>query len=204
MKNFVYLLGSHQRPDSLVVDPAWDVGAILEALKEDGRTLSGVLLTHHHDDHLNGLAELLQLYDLPIYIHRDELKLTDALTPFANALRPFVDGEVVTVGDSEVTCIKTSGHTPGSTCYLMRGRLLTGDTLFVDHCGRCDFAHSDAAEMFHSLHQVLGSLPDTTQVLPGHHYGDVPQSSLLRERQKNPYLQFSTAPDFVAFRNRKR
>ncbi len=204
MKNFVYLLGAQHQRETVVVDPAWDVEAIVQTLADDNRTLSGVLLTHHHADHLNALEALLNRVDVPVYVQQLELGCSEVLTPFVSAVRPSKAGDTVMAGSLAVTCILTPGHTTGSQCFLAQNNLLTGDTLFVNACGRCDFEHSDAALMYSSLYNVLGVLPADVKVWPGHHYGDVTVSTLAREKEQNPYFQFSSAADFVAFRMRKR
>src|SRR5262249_53283910 len=70
-----------------------------------------------------------------------------------------------------LTFIHTPGHTPGSQCFLVDGRLVSGDTLFIRSCGRTDLPGSDPKQMYYSLTQRLGALPDDTVVFPGHNYG---------------------------------
>jgi glyoxylase-like metal-dependent hydrolase (beta-lactamase superfamily II) len=96
--------------------------------------------------------------------------------------------------------LHTPGHTPGAQCLHVGGALFTGDTLFVNKCGRCDFVGGNPSAMFHSLHQVIGALPDGTTVYPGHDYGDVKVSTLGRERAQNPYLSLKDEASFIAFR----
>jgi hydroxyacylglutathione hydrolase len=201
MKNFVCLVGAADHRDVAVIDPAWDVGAITRAVEEDGKRLAAILLTHHHHDHVNGVPALLAEVDLPVYAQRAEL---NALSVLGRAVRPVDPGEVVTVGSLPITCIHTPGHTQGSQCLLCGRALFSGDTLFVGACGRCDLPGGDADQLFDSLHRVLGALGDDTTLYPGHDYGEVPVSTLGRERAHNPYLQFTTQQDFVAHRNRPR
>jgi hydroxyacylglutathione hydrolase len=204
MQNFIYLLGEASGREAFVIDPAWDAPAIESALANDGRSLAGILLTHHHSDHLNAVDALLGKYDVPVYLQRDELDYADALKPFLDNVKTVRPGDSVSIGTLDVTCIVTPGHTPGSQCFLAQQHLFTGDTLFVNACGRCDFGHSDPLAMYNSLYHVLGALPDDVRVLPGHHYGDVTVSSMAREKQQNPYFQQPDASAFVAFRSRKR
>jgi glyoxylase-like metal-dependent hydrolase (beta-lactamase superfamily II) len=204
MKNFVYLLGAPGGAEAAVVDPAWDAAAILAAAAEAGRTLTAIFLSHHHGDHTNAVLPLLERLDLPVHAQAEEADFADLRKQFAGALRPVGPGEVVEVGGARVTCIHTPGHTPGSQCLLCEGHLLSGDTVFVDACGRCDLPGGDPAQMFDSLHRVLGALDGGTVVLPGHDYGEVPVSSLERERSHNPYFQLSQPGPFVAHRMRPR
>lgn len=204
MKNFVYLLGASGAKEVAVVDPAWDVAAIQAALEADGKRLSAVFLTHHHFDHLNGVPDLLTHVDVPVYVQGAEIDFAEPVQKLGSAVRRVGPGEVVTVGPLEITCVHTPGHTPGSQCLHCRNALVSGDTVFVNACGRCDLGGGDAAQMFDSLHRVLGSLPAETVLYPGHDYGDVPVSSLGRERERNPYFQLSDLPGFLAHRNRPR
>lgn len=197
MKNFVYLVGAPGGREAFVVDPAWDVPAICAALEADGRALAGIFLTHHHHDHVNGVPGLLAWRDVPVYVQRAEYEFAAALRPFADAVRLVEPGERVRVAGVEVECLHTPGHTPGAQCLHCGGALLSGDTLFVNACGRCDFAGSDPRQMYRSLFEVLGRLGGQTVLYPGHHYGDVPVSSLGRERAQNPYLQAADEAAFV-------
>jgi len=163
-----------------------------------------VFLTHSHSDHLNGLDELLGRFDVPVYAHEDEIAFSGALRRYSSALRPTVSGETLSVGAADFSCVHTPGHTPGSQCLLGEGALVTGDTLFVNACGRCDLEGGDAHQLFTSLYQRIGRLPDETRVFPGHDYGDVPSSTLEREKRHNPYYQFADSSAFVDFRQKPR
>ncbi|MDX2014587.1 MAG: MBL fold metallo-hydrolase [Myxococcaceae bacterium] len=204
MKNFVYLVGAQESAEVVVVDPAWDVAAICRAAEADGKRLSAVFLTHHHFDHLNGVPELLRTDDVPVYAQRAEVDFAEAVQKFGSAVKPVGPGDTFRVGAAELTCVHTPGHTPGSQCLLTRNALVSGDTVFVNACGRCDLSGGDAAQMYDSLHRVLGALPGETLLYPGHDYGDVRVSSLERERRHNPYFQLAQLEAFVAHRNRPR
>ncbi len=200
MKNFVYLFGAPQGSEAVVVDPAWDVPAILAQVESDGRRLAGIFLTHHHHDHINGVPDLLKSVDVPVFAQKIEIEFADTLKPFAEALRAVGPGERVDLAGVEIECLHTPGHTPGAQCLHCAGALFSGDTLFVNACGRCDFPGSDPQAMHHSLFQVLGQLDANTALFPGHDYGDVKVSSLGRERERNPYLQLPDKADFIKHR----
>ncbi|MGO9831127.1 MAG: MBL fold metallo-hydrolase [Myxococcaceae bacterium] len=204
MQNFVYLVGTEGGPDVVVVDPAWDVGAIESAVAAQRKSLAGILLTHSHKDHINGVAELLRLHDVPVYAQRAEVDFSEDLRAFGDALRRLGPGDPVPLGGVAAQVVHTPGHTPGSQCLLAGDALLAGDTLFVNGCGRCDLQGGDPGQMYHSLTDVLGKLPGTTRLFPGHDYGDVRVSSLEREAAQNPYFQFTDAATFVKFRMRPR
>jgi glyoxylase-like metal-dependent hydrolase (beta-lactamase superfamily II) len=178
------------------------VPAVLEEAARDGKQVVAAILTHSHHDHVNGLPELLAARDLPVYLQRAELAFSDDLGEFKGALVAVGPGDEVKVGPLAITLIHTPGHTPGSQCLHCGGAVFTGDTLFVDHCGRGDLPGGDVHQLFHSLHRVLGALPGETSVYPGHDYGAVPVSSLARERAQNPYLVRTREEDFRAYRLR--
>ena len=204
MKNFVYLAGAKGAKEVCVIDPAWDVAAILSAAEEDGKTVVSAFLSHHHGDHINGVHELLKQRDVPVYVQRVEAQGSEVIRAFGESVKPIGPGERIDVGPMSVTCILTPGHTAGSQCLLCEDALVSGDTVFVNACGRCDFTGGSPEQMFDSLHRVLGALPSTTALYPGHDYGDVKVSSLERERRTNPYFQLHELRAFVDYRTRPR
>lgn len=203
MKNFVYLIGAAESSEVAVVDPAWDAPAIASAAVSDDKRISALLLSHHHHDHINAVPALLKQFDVPVFAQAVEVEQSHALRGFSGALRAVKPGETVRVGALEVVCAHTPGHTPGSQCLWCRGALFSGDTVFVNACGRCDLPGGDPAQMYDSLRRVLGALSPETRLWPGHDYGHVPVSSLGRERLQNPYFQLDVLEDFVAYRMRK-
>lgn len=204
MKNFVYLAGAKGAKEVCVIDPAWDVPAIVEAAADDGKTIVSAFLSHHHADHINGVPDLLRHRDVPVYAQRAEAEFSEAIRKFGDSVKTVGPGERVNVGPMSVTCIHTPGHTVGSQCLLCEDALVSGDTVFVNACGRCDLPGGSPEHMFDSLHRVLGDLPSSTALYPGHDYGDVKVSSLERERHCNPYFQLHELESFVELRTRPR
>lgn len=205
MKNFAWLLGPAGSPETWVVDPAWDVPGLLAAVARDGRRLAGAVVTHSHGDHCNGLPGLLAAVDVPVYVHAEEAAFSPELRRMAgDALRPVRGGDTLRLGGWSATFLHTPGHTPGSQCLLCEVGLVSGDTLFVGACGRCDLPGGDPEAMHRSLSSVLGALPGQTPLLPGHDYGATPRSTLAAERASNPALAHGTVADFVAWRMRPR
>jgi len=204
MDNFVYLLGPEAGDEALVVDPAWDVPAIERALEQDGRRLTAAFLSHCHADHTHGVPELLERHDIPVYAQKEELAFSEDLRDFGACLRGLAPGDGVSVGSLTVKALHTPGHTPGSQCLWCGDALVSGDTLFVNACGRCDLPGGDPQALYRTFTEVLGALPPATRLLPGHDYGDIPASTLERERARNPYFQFQELASFVAYRMRPR
>ena len=194
MVNFVYAIGDRATGDCVLVDPAYDVSSIISAVLADGMRVSGVLATHYHPDHvggsmmgmrIEGITALLEQCNVPIHVHRDEVEwVTKVTTVDRGALTAHDSGDVVQVGDVAITLVHTPGHTPGSQCFLVDGRLVSGDTLFLDGCGRTDLPGSNPAEMYDSL-QRLAALPDDTVIFPGHQYSSDPHAPMSHVRTHN-------------------
>ena len=194
MRNFAYLIGDRQTGDCVVVDPAYAAGDLVDALEADGMHLSGVLVTHHHPDHvggsmmgfeLKGLAELMERVSVPIHVNSQEAQYVSRITgiPMSD-LTSHQHGDKVSVGAIDIELLHTPGHTPGSQCFLLDGRLVAGDTLFLEGCGRTDFPGGDSDEMFRSL-QKLAQLTGDPTVFPGHWYSLEPSASLSEVKRSN-------------------
>ena len=196
MVNFVYLVGDRETGEAIVIDPAYDIRGIIDTAAADGMKLTGALATHYHADHvggnmmghqISGVRELLLLNPVPIHVQADEspwVQRTTELSP--SDLAEHTSGDTVMVGEIPIELIHTPGHTPGSQCFLVEGRLVSGDTLFLEGCGRTDLPGSDPELMFDSL-QMLSGLPDDTVVYPGHMYS-VPASGRMDELRHDNYV----------------
>ncbi len=204
MDNFVYLVGAADSPEVVVVDPAWDVGEIERVVAEEGKRLVGAFVSHCHFDHINGLPDLLSRHDIPVYVQRAEVAFSEELRSLGDALRPLGPGEEVPVGARRFQALHTPGHTPGSHCLLAGDALVSGDTVFINGCGRCDMRGGNPEEMYRSLSQVLLKVPDETRLWPGHDYADVPVREMGEVRRTNPYFAFPDVAAFVAYRMRPR
>ena len=194
MQNFIYLIGDPQTHEAAVVDPGWEVPAILAAAERDGYRITKAFATHHHFDHVMGLEELLKAVDVPVYAHRRDAPMIQ-VEP--GSLKPVAGGETIKVGGVAIQLIHTPGHTPGSQCLLVNGNLFSGDTLFVRSCGRCDLPGGDPRAMFESLSKTLKALDDDTTLYPGHNYADTPTARLGEEKRANPFLAAADVNDFL-------
>lgn len=194
MQNFVYLLGDPATREAAVIDPGWEIETILETLRRDGYRLRHIFVTHTHFDHVGGVAPLVAQTDALVHVHAAE---AGRLPIEPGNLSPVAGGAEVLVGRLPVTCIHTPGHTPGSQCVYVDGKLLSGDTLFIQGCGRCDLPGGDAEELYRSLTQRLSRLDDRTTLYPGHNYAKTPTSTLGQERRANPFLQPTSLHDFL-------
>ncbi|MHB1534716.1 MAG: MBL fold metallo-hydrolase [Acidimicrobiales bacterium] len=202
MVNFAYLIGDRARREALLVDPAYRVSELLELAGADGMRVVGALVTHHHPDHvggsllghpIEGIAELRALSSMPVHVHREEAALVAQMTGAgADDIVAHDSGERVQVGDVEVQLLHTPGHTPGSQCFLVGSLLVSGDTLFLEGCGRTDLPGGDPEAMYHSLAR-LAALPDDTAVFPGHRYSVPPVANLGSIKAVNMVFKPPTA-----------
>jgi glyoxylase-like metal-dependent hydrolase (beta-lactamase superfamily II) len=206
MQNFVYLVGDPVARQCVVVDPAWEIDAIVETAQADDMTIMGAVVTHTHQDHVGGsleswgmpgripgVEELLARVPAKVYVHKAEREF---LRGFGSDLVKVDNHDTLPIGRMTLRFLHTPGHTPGSQCFLLDDRLISGDTLFIGSCGRTDLPGSDPSEMYYSLTQRLGALPDTTMLLPGHNYGGS-SSTIGDEKRRNPFMQFPSLKDFL-------
>lgn len=199
--NFVYLLADGETGDTAVVDPAWDVPFLLAEIERLGYTLTKIILTHGHKDHIIGVPDVLKAHpDLPVYLSPHETNPNFRPDVPAGQLLDLADGDEVAIGNVTVRAIHTPGHSPGCTCLAHGRELIAGDTLFIDGCGRCDLPGSDVEAQYHSLHTTLWSLPDDTRIYPGHNYGPTPTATLGQQKQSNPYLLTRDKERFIRLR----
>ena len=194
MVNFAYIVGDRSSGEALIVDPAYGIAELLAAAEADGMRVVGAIATHYHPDHvggslmghrIEGVAEMLATHPVPIHANRDEVELIRRSTGVSSSdLVGHDSGDRVRVGSVGIELVHTPGHTPGSQCLLVAGRLISGDTLFLDGCGRTDLPGGDPEAMYDSL-QRLAALPAQTVVYPGHRYSAAPSAPLGSVREAN-------------------
>lgn len=208
MANYVYLVGDNETRECMVVDPAWDIDAILDVVDQDDMKLTGALVTHYHPDHIGGhlfgqdipgVTDLLEKRPVKIFMHKEEAPYVKHTLGLESSDFVAVDGETtVDVGKLPVRMIHTPGHTPGSLCFMVDGNLVSGDTLFIGACGRVDLPGSNAEDLYHSLNDKLKKLPQDTVLYPGHNYAADRTSTIGREMQTNPYMRFESVEQFLS------
>jgi glyoxylase-like metal-dependent hydrolase (beta-lactamase superfamily II) len=209
MANFIYLIGSKEQRECLVVDPAWDTDEILRLAAEDEMRIVGSLVTHYHPDHVGGgwhgfevpggVAELSAKAGGKIHVNKHEAEGLKLITGVSDTdLIAHEAGDLVGVGNVEIRLIHTPGHTPGSQCFLVRDRLIAGDTLFVNGCGRVDLPGSDPEAMYYTLTQTLAKLGDDVVLYPGHDYGPKPSDTMGSQKQSNYSLRIRSLDDWLS------
>ena len=177
-----YLLVS--KNEAFIIDPSVSTEAISKALTECNATLSGVLLTHGHFDHIVSIDTLRERFNVPVYIHEgDACMLTDGhLNGFymfferdcvhKPADKFFTDGDTISIGDESIKIIHTPGHSRGSCCFIFNEdgvgeALITGDTLFATSVGRWDLFGRDPTVLADSI-KKLSTFNKSTPIYPGH------------------------------------
>lgn len=207
MVNFVYLLGDRETGEALVVDPAYAVQELADIAANDGMKLVGALATHFHADHvggdlfghsIEGVSELLAIQGMKVHLQRTEAPWLQRVTGLsASDLSLYDSGDTVTVGNISVQLIHTPGHTPGGQCFLVEGRLVAGDTLFLEGCGRTDLPGGDASALYYSLTQRLAQVPDEALLYPGHLYSEQPSATMGVTRRDNFVFKPKTEEDWL-------
>lgn len=197
MENFIYLVSDIATGRTALVDPAWDVPEILRVAREQQLQITDILLTHSHQDHINGIEGVLEVYDAKLHLLHAESQF------WGKALqKPCLHhgGDKISIGKTEIEILHTPGHTPGSACYLVDDQVITGDTLFVFGCGRCDLQGGDPEEMYVTLKRLASDLPKGTCIHPGHNYAVKTTSTMGEQVEGNPFMHFDQKADFVNYR----
>ena len=189
---YTYLLACERSREAVLIDP------VLGQLRRDialiefsGLRLRWVLDTHVHADHVTGAAGLRAQFPAA----RSAVGEACQASGYDQTLR---GGETLAFGDEQLQVLATPGHTPGHLSYLWRDRVFTGDALLIGGCGRTDFQHGDAGQLWDSITGQLFALPDETLVYPGHDYQGRSFSSVVHERLHNPRLAGRSREDFIA------
>lgn len=208
MVNFVYLIGDRDTGEAVIVDPAYDPAGIVELLEADGMSCVGMLGTHYHADHVggsmmglevSGAAQLLDLRGVPLHVQADEVEYVKKVTGIGDDdLITHAGSGSISVGAITIELLHTPGHTPGSQSFLVDKRLVAGDTLFLQGCGRTDLPGGDAAQLYDSLTRVLARVPDDAILFPGHRYSPAGSASMGDTRAQNMVFAPKTAEQWMS------
>ena len=197
MENFIYLITDKTTKKAAVVDPAWDAAKIIQYADDNDIQITDILLTHSHHDHINGVQEILEHSDPQLHLLKSEAEFWEAEL---NKPKLHHGGDEILLGDSSIQIYHTPGHTPGSACYMLNDDIITGDTLFVFGCGRCDLKGGDPEQMFSTLKKMKSELDPNTIIHPGHNYSTHATSTVSEQIEGNPFLHFHQCKDFVEYR----
>ena len=190
--NFSYVIYCQKTKKAALVDPSYNASKALEFITKNELDLKYLINTHHHSDHTTANQNVKAA-------HACELVVSSSASSFTSdgVDKPVADGELLKLGEVTLKFIHTPGHTPdGLSIVVDDEAILTGDTMFIGDCGRCDLPGSSLAEMFHSLHEKIGTLPDPLIVYPGHDYGDKPHDTLGNQKKTNRTLVVKSLEEF--------
>ena len=197
---FCYLITETASREAMLVDPGAECGKILGKIRARDVRLRWIVCTHAHPDHVGAVASVKRETGASVVIHRREsgtlgrltYRLLVRLMGGDPPPRPDVlveDGDRLQIGSCGVRVLHTPGHSPGGICLLAEGHLFSGDTLFVGSVGRTDLPRASWDELSTSLHEKVLSLPGSTRLWPGHHYGRLATNLLEAERRENPFVR---------------
>ncbi|APH00387.1 Zn-dependent hydrolase [Janibacter indicus] len=164
--NNVWLVGDDS--EVIVIDAGHEAGPILEAIGE--RTVTAIVCTHAHNDHVNAAAQVAEATGAPILVHPDEAPLWQMTYPDRAPDGALANGQVITVAGTDLTVLHTPGHAPGACCLHAPelGALFSGDTLFQGGPGATGRSYSDFPTIVESIRDKLLTLPSDTVVHTGH------------------------------------
>jgi len=195
-----FVVGCERTREAIIIDPGDEADELLGAVRDLEVDVQSILLTHAHVDHITGVGAAKEAFDVPVYLHADDMFLYDiavqqgAMFGFKVRQPPPVDIQYdmtpIYFGDYEVGVHHTPGHCPGGVCLQIGkkgepGRqLFVGDTLFAGSIGRTDLPGGDYATLMRSITEVIFPLGDDAIVHPGHG----PDTTVRRERTTNPFV----------------
>lgn len=185
MQNFSYLIGDEAAKEAAIVDPGWDIEKLLSEAKKHDFDIKCILITHSHYDHIQQVKDLFEATDATVYVHKRD---SDEIKNYGiEKIKIIGEDDTINIGKIKIKVLHTPGHTPGSVCYLIGNKLITGDTLFVGNIGRTDLPGGNPRTMSETLRK-LKKLDENIEVWPGHDYGTTKSSAIGREKKQNPHM----------------
>ena len=197
MKNMSYILVDEGAHVAVIIDPTWEVDRLINFIIDHSYKLEAIWLTHTHYDHIQGLTQCEKIFKkLPVFVHKEEIDAIDV----SNACE-IHDGQLLLLGRSRWQVYHTPGHSPGGCCFYSQPHLITGDTIFINGCGRADIPGADVHYLYNSINR-LKQLPGDTIIYPGHHYALKKTDYLENQVKKNKFLKSKSKAEFIQLRMR--
>lgn len=184
-----YIVIDEETKDCVVMDPGGDEEDLIKAIKKENVQVKYILLTHGHADHTGAALRLKKDFNAPLCISSEDYELISKgafmYGDIVNNIDQYIkEGDIFKIGNMDIKCIHTPGHTPGGVCFLIEDSVFTGDTLFAGSIGRTDFQGGNFDAIIKSIKEKLMVLGDEIKVFPGHG----PESTIGKERLHNPFL----------------
>lgn len=172
-----YIIYQNEGGSCYVVDPGGEAQKIINFIDENKLNLEGILLTHHHYDHVGGVNKIKAAKGCPVYLHRNDMDMYKAEVEVA-----MEDGDIIMLDGEEIKVINTAGHTEGGVClYSEKSKLaFTGDTIFNVDIGRTDLEDGDPYKMLATMKEIIDLWSNEITIYPGH--GDPCSMKFVRER----------------------
>ena len=191
--NFCYIISDPIEKIAGVIDPGYSAIKIITFLQENHLKIKYIIATHYHSDHTNAISELKLHYPKSRIVCSDiENKY---MQPKADIT--ITDDSKLPLGSVTLHFILTPGHTPGGICILVNNNaLITGDTLFINDCGRTDLPNGSLKNMYNTLQNKIKPLADDIIIYPGHDYGPKPYDTLGNQKKTNKTLAVNSFEDF--------
>lgn len=160
-----YIIYQQDGGDAFLIDPGYNSKVFIEYIKEHEFSLKGILLTHHHYDHVGAVERVKDVFDCPVYLHRQDCDM------YRKHVDVYMeDGDVLELEGERITVISTPGHTRGSVCFMSEKSKVcfTGDTIFNVDLGRTDLEDGSEAEMQKTILDIIDKWPNDIMIYPGH------------------------------------
>jgi hydroxyacylglutathione hydrolase len=187
-----YIVYDESSKEGSIIDPGGNSKELIKTIENLDIIPKYILLTHGHFDHTGAVEDLVNKYNLPVCLSKNDLDMilndnNDKIFGKLQNVNNFIylkGNDIIKMANLEFKVIETPGHTPGGICFLIEDVLFSGDTLFNGSVGRTDFNGGSYELLIKSIKEKIMELPDNTIVLPGHG----PESSVGNERMYNPFL----------------
>jgi glyoxylase-like metal-dependent hydrolase (beta-lactamase superfamily II) len=191
-----YIVGDPDTSEAIVIDPGDDADRLAESIAAKGLTVTAIVATHAHFDHVVAAERLRALTGAPFYLHADDkpvlawmqesgrMFLGIDLPPPPEVDTEAREGDRVVAGAVDLEVIHTPGHSPGSITLVGEGAVFAGDTLFAGSIGRTDLPGGDTQALLDAVKDKLFRLDDDLPVYPGHG----PATTLGQEKETNPFV----------------
>lgn len=160
-----YIIYQNDGGEAFLIDPGYNPSVFIEYIREHELKLKGILLTHHHYDHVGAVERVRAVFDCPVYLHRRDCDI------YKKTVDVYMeDGDILKLEDEEIKVLNTPGHTKGSVCFLSESSKVcfTGDTIFNVDLGRTDLEDGSEREMRESIINIIDKLSNDIMIYPGH------------------------------------